>query len=1150
MSIAREIFLYLLTDEQGRSYYLDNGILQYSSAPVWLQDSPQGWLDNTISFGRSTKYYGLNRSFTIPLKFVNDGASIIRKIAYEGKGVESQLNLIVLKRNDETDIYEMYYKGELDLVMMEDLAAEGVQVNVIEGGLVKYVKSFESTTFEIPCDGSIPENKLVKITGILFNDTFNYSATNLPDVPIGKSYATPIVFLSNTGDNVGVEKGDESFEDITDQLSTYFLTSGNYIYKSIYPVQITITGTFSVNGFGGSGAANCNYSLVTSKNRTFPLVNEQVPNGQTITRTRSITISLAAGEALFAFIDNPLGGGCGVSINEASFTLKFKSKYPNSYTWGIDAYDLYRLLVKKLSNGKYEGKSDLLQLNRNLVLTPGDALRQFDKAVLKTSLTDFFESLNTILNASLSDEQIGTGRNKLFFEKKEYVFNSSVIDIDLGEVSELKISVANEYLFNIIKAGYAPQNYDERAGRQEFNTTAQFKANITRVQKDLTIISRYRADSYGIERTRFETGDRSATSNSSDNSVFILNINTTPEPQQYVASRTDALTITTWTNKKLSFQSFLGAYFTPDANSEVFTSTFNGYLSHDIALVLSGQLSGNNTQKLTAKIYQNNIEIAVGQIFATSTTGAPYTLNLNVTVAINKNDLIRVELTNTGTLNILTSASLTFQSASLNQYNLLRETYTTIQGIDNPETAYNIEQLTPARIIKTWGNWIRSALYNQPDTKLTFQTLDKNKDLFTVRNGVTYKESDDIRVSDLDAPLFLPYIIEFKTKVPYNFQDIFNGAANKHLKGTYNGVDFYGFPIQVQQKAALNEAQEWKLLCSPITKPSDFVNLDVDGLNYLNLMQYGIFVPHLCPIKLVPLGNILPAQYHTKHMDGWWFTEQVQNYVDNYKYYQPWQNNDVISLQVQTNGLGPVKVEIYNCLGEVVLSVDFTQKSDPSVKAPLSLFEANVALTSLSEGLYYAVVSAGSGAAIAKYISEPLYVKADWPNTILFEYKNSRNKQSVVFTTGYNPSIRIESSFTLQDFDAEAKYTVYENQPADIELINGIPYRVHNLFIGDNQGLPPWVLDKLARITLMSECKADGLAITRNSDSKFERISIPGYAMSYYNLKVREKYNRDGVFLDVNGDLDKNITVVYNVNTKGFGDGSGGDQIVQVTHID
>jgi len=148
--VSRQIFLYYLTEtSSGKTYWEDDkGHIQLDNSFTPVK-APEGWLDNKVSFGRSAKYYGINRTFANPLKFTGDGARIIRKLFYAGKGIEAPLTLIILKWNDETDIYQLYYKGELDLSKIEDLPNEGVTVNIIEGGIVKLLKAYENTVYEI-----------------------------------------------------------------------------------------------------------------------------------------------------------------------------------------------------------------------------------------------------------------------------------------------------------------------------------------------------------------------------------------------------------------------------------------------------------------------------------------------------------------------------------------------------------------------------------------------------------------------------------------------------------------------------------------------------------------------------------------------------------------------------------------------------------------------------------------------------------------------------------------------------------------------------------------------------------------------------------------------------------------------------------------
>jgi hypothetical protein len=201
----------------------------------------------------------------------------------------------------------------------------------------------------------------------------------------------------------------------------------------------------------------------------------------------------------------------------------------------------------------------------------------------------------------------------------------------------------------------------------------------------------------------------------------------------------------------------------------------------------------------------------------------------------------------------------------------------------------------------------------------------------------------------------------------------------------------------------------------------------------------------------------------------------------------------------------------------------------------------------IEEGVYAIVLTAGTGATLAQFISEKIYLKEDWPMTLLFEYTNNRNKQSTIFNSGYSPSIRVEG--WISDFEPVGKFATYEDQPADIQLLNGIPFRKYKLNIGINDGVAPWVIDKINRIMLLTNTKIDGLAYTRNADAQFEKVDVPGWPMKYWALEIREAQNRDSVTLDINGELNSDLTVVYNINTRAFGDGSE-DNIVQVTEID
>src|SRR5581483_3823050 len=363
-----------------------------------------------------------------------------------------------------------------------------------------------------------------------------------------------------------------------------------------------------------------------------------------------------------------------------------------------------------------------------------------------------------------------------------------------------------------------------------------------------------------------------------------------------------------------------------------------------------------------------------------------------------------------------------------------------------------------------------------------------------------------VAIEDLGDPLFYPLIFEFKTKVPLTFAQLLSYSANGHIQFSYNGTTLYGFPLEITQRPALEESQTWKLLCSPLVKLTDLVDMDIDGLNLLNLMANDSFISHLCPVKFVPLNLSQDPHYHFVHMDQDWFINQVKFWIHKSNYFQPWQINDTIPLQVITGGIGPVQVDIYNCNAQSVYTTTMNAVTTDALQGTNVLYELSLNITGigLPEGVYYIVITVGT----KQYISEGQWIKADWPMTLLINYSNSVNKQSMIFSSGYSPSIRVPG--WIDQYNPEAKFSTFEDQPADIELLNRIPFRTHKLNIAFAGGVPDWLVDKVNRIMLLNTTTIDGVAYTRDSDAKWEVKNTDSWPKRYWSLSIRPAQNRDG----------------------------------------
>jgi hypothetical protein len=1151
MSIPNKIFLHYITETaSGKCFYINaaGNVDKSNDLKYFLDQSPEGWFDSQVAFGRNAKYFGLNRTFTIPLKFNGDGASIVRYHLYKGKGIEAPLTYIVLKWNPDNDTFELYYKGELDLTKAVD-SAEGISVNIMEGGIVKLLKSYENTVFEFPLDGSIPENILVNIDGLKLTDTFFYQVNDfdITYLSIGhiKLGALSAAFINNIGDNVGIEKGTQGFEDIVfGQLNEYTASSANYLFGTAYPLTIRLHGQFS---FQWIKAPNAQFFFRTSKGQGFSIFSGAIPNGQTKTIDFDFTINLAADEKIFLIYDLTSGLTTShVHVLQTSFQIDFTSRIPATKCWGLTARDLFKLLVQKIGGGLYLSQSTLLDQWLNFAVTSGFALRGDPKAVLKTSLADFWETFNPILNASLSNIPNLGGNDVVFFESKKFVYDPSTTNISLGEVSNLKISIAEDYFFNKMKIGYPPQTYDEKSGQSEWNTTFQWQSPITRENKSLELVTKYRADAYGIEFVRFLFGGKSTTNNSADNDVFILNVDrTTPVLKSYSVYQNNPSDYNLPSN--IVADSITGDNFTTTDNEQY---TYTG-TAQQVRIGFSISVTKTDASDYIIKIYQNATVIYSKSFPGDGTTNGDY-----VDVILNPGDVLKYVIDYAGTGVLLATVdhagfTVTFTSQAI--YNLKRKTYDAISGIPNSDAAYNIEDLTPKRMLERWYNYLKSTLFNLLPGKVSFLTCDKNPLLSTTLSGKTITENADVPISSMDDPLFYPFVFEFDTTVPLNFIDIYNAAANGHISFKFNSKTFYGFSIEVKAKPALNEAQSWKLLCSPKTNLSDLLSLDIDGLNFLDMASNTLFASHLSPLKWVQLGASFPAQYHFKHMDSDWFVEQIKFWANRKGYNQPWQKNDTIFPQFISNALGPVQIQILDSTGKNVgAPISIAQIASTAIASPKMLFQqAMTNHSSLADGIYFFLVTAGTGGVQVQYITEPLNIKTDHLMTLLFEYSHRTNKQSTLFhpvadgSADYTPSFRVEG--WIGDFTPDAKFSTYEDEPANLEMENGFAFRRFKLHLAINDGLPDWVIDKVNRMLLLSTCKIDGFAYTRDADAKWEVTQVNGSPKKYWTIDIREAKASEGITVNTDGQQDENITVVYNINTKAFGQS---DSTVQVTKVE
>lgn len=541
-------FIYFLFDENNNSYYAYGDTVLKSGSLRPLEFTPDGWKKIQLQNIRNPTYFAIDRTFSVPLEYVKDGAQILKYI-YANFGVEAKVYMAICEQRlffDATHYgyyYTLLYKGEIDLANYKHDGVK-VTVNIMEGGLVKLIKAYENTKYEIPID--VPDAIDISADGVELKQSVSFIVLD-PTNTFNGNHSVPLTLISQeTIDTINTKSVDRvqlAGNNSTDQ-NNKLANDGLWFYRASTNTPVSIKWDFNMTaqlapGISPNPAVQL-FLVVRNLRDDGSIVKATVLN-QFNGPTNAYKKNNFSGQTTITGIepDSSLYLFMGINIIGSSGDRVVSFFYDNTEPFEFDITDstyrhrattikalrpfyVFQQLISKMTNGAYVPQSNYLQSIQDVVLTCGDAIRGIDGAVIKTSLRDFFTSYN-------SDFGIGMGMigNTLRIEEKAFWVQYTDI-VDLGEVSKLKHTPATDLLINNIKIGTPNQDYDDVNGKQEFNTTHEYSAPITRVAKELNLIKVYRSDCYGIEFTRLNLDGKSTTDNNSDNDVFQIHIEDTP----------------------------------------------------------------------------------------------------------------------------------------------------------------------------------------------------------------------------------------------------------------------------------------------------------------------------------------------------------------------------------------------------------------------------------------------------------------------------------------------------------------------------------------------------------------------------------------------------------------------------------------------
>lgn len=471
-----------------------------------LLNAPEGWEETFLKNQRSTDYWGLIRSFTMPMKFVLDGAYLLRKEFYE-KGIPAEAKIRVEILENRTWAYRLVYEGEIDFTEFEDSSdGNSVTVRATDIGIAEMIASYDKAVYEIDLPGTV----LVEIPGVSLID-----AAQLLVLPQLYDYPNPgsLILPADVEENELINEKVET-QNSEQELNPDLGTSDNWLLRANENTTVTLSGTIEAN-WGASDQSeralveiydNTGVKVATLANASFPRVGRV---------DYSVTFPVVAGRRYFLILDS-IGDLGNFVVQFFSVKIFNEILTPPSVARAFRAEDLFKLLLVLMNGSDGGAQSDLLR-GSNLFITCGDAIREFENPKLKTSFQDFYRSMDFILNAGFGID--GVPR----LETKEFFFRDSVC-LDLGEVKEFSLSIETNLLFNTLKVGYREQEYENDQGREEFNQGQVWTTENRKTDSVLDRVVPYRADQQGIADLRRLTvlDNLKGIDSKSDNDIWIL----------------------------------------------------------------------------------------------------------------------------------------------------------------------------------------------------------------------------------------------------------------------------------------------------------------------------------------------------------------------------------------------------------------------------------------------------------------------------------------------------------------------------------------------------------------------------------------------------------------------------------------------------
>ena len=501
---------------------------------------PDGWAEQKVSIKRSPTYYGLFRNITTSLQFVTNGKDYIQRI-YENEGTEYKINIAFYEYNElPTDKYLLFFSGLIDLSTY-NIEETYLTVDINESSIARKLMSRDSVKVNMSAIESIeglvlPQNNEVTVylqqRELL--STGSYVLNEDASLVTGKFVSSPPRADRGFTLPINLNGFDSDIDHLLSQNSPILNSPGcNFWGKSgDESAIVSLNGIVSgvLNPLFSSGTETVSFIIRVYTDDTFTAIDFETPIFQ---------IDLNAGDVDLPFSFNlhtnlnNITADNTISLISIFKTVELVRSYTCQFTdinftvsenkqWvdgtnakGYLMHEVGQRITQVITDrensfkSNFFGRTDIgyeLEGAGSLqTVHSGKQIRTIPNTHPSLNFTDWFKSVNSIYNLGAGIEYDQFNNPFIRVEEKAHFFSGEVI-ATIHSVSGLKKEVAREWIYNEVEVGYAKAEYEEVNGLEEYNNKFEWADSIHTIKNKLDLVSKLRADGYGIEFAK-RTGD-------------------------------------------------------------------------------------------------------------------------------------------------------------------------------------------------------------------------------------------------------------------------------------------------------------------------------------------------------------------------------------------------------------------------------------------------------------------------------------------------------------------------------------------------------------------------------------------------------------------------------------------------------------------